>query len=436
MTAHTLFEEFRFIWELVAANFIFLLPFAKRKKHFLPWIALGIPALTALSLIHFPLLDLHTHFSGILYNFVVAFGYLLLTLGVLLLSLRCFCLTIADAIYFCVAGYATQHLVYALVHELVARAAWPRLAEHIPLYVFVSLAACVILFIPIYLGFSPHLRQCGGRMFEDRPYHIISNLLLLTLLIFCTFACQHLFELVEGAQILGAVLGGLVCVLILLIQYGALTAVRTGQERAVIEQMLRDSARHYTHSKELIEYVNRVVHDLKHTLRGLQKAGEGDRQRFINEAEANIQEYQRLVYTDNEVLNTILAEKALACALKQIKLSCSVDGARLEHISVPDLYALLGNAVDNAMECVEQFDAPEKRVISLTIRSQNGFTCIQTNNYCDSQLQRDDGPASDHQDRDGPRLWAEKHPLSGPQIWREYAGGCGGSCVYSANCNP
>lgn len=400
MTPLALFEEFRFIWELLAANLLFLLPFAKRKKHFLPWMALGIPVLTGLSFIHFPLLELRAFLTGTLYHFAVASGYLLLTLGVMLLSLCCFHLTAGDAFYFCIAGYSAQHLVYVLVHELVARMVWPQLTGNLPLYVFVSLAACVILFIPIHLSFSPHLRQCGGQMFEGRPRHIISNLFLLTLMMLCTFSCQYLFDLVEGCQLLGIALGGMVCMMMLSIQYGALYAVRVGQERAVIEQMLRDSARHYSHSKELIEYVNRAVHDLKHTLRSMRQVGTEDRQRFIDEAESNIQEYQRLVYTDNEVLNTILAEKALACAHRQIRFSCSVDGARLDHISVPDLYALLGNAIDNAIECAEQFGAPEKRVISLTIRSQNGFTCLQTNNFCDTQPRRNDGlPVTTKADR-------------------------------------
>ena len=51
----------------------------------------------------------------------------------------------------------------------------------------------------------------------------------------------------------------MVSFLILSIQYQTLAAVRF----AVIEQMLRDSVRHCSYSKELIEYVNRTVHDLK-----------------------------------------------------------------------------------------------------------------------------------------------------------------------------
>lgn len=391
MTAQTVFEEFRFIWELLAADFIFLLPFAKRKKGFVRLVLLGVPALSLLSLIHFPLVELRAVLSGLPYQLAVSSGYIVLAVTAMLFSRLCFFLTVSDALYFCTAGYAAQHFVYVLVHEVLARMVWPFLPERIPAYIFVSLAGCCLFFVPMHITFSSRLSACGGRMFEDKPSRIGSNLFLLVVLMFCTFTCQHMFEFVDDAQILGAVLGGMVCFLILSVQYQTLAAVRSGQERAVIEQMLRDSARHYAYSRELTEMVSRTVHDLKHTLRALRQTDEEERLRFIGETESNLREYERLVYSDNEVLNTILAEKAFACEHRQIRFSCSVDHARLDFLSVPDLYALLGNAIDNAIEAVEQFPDPDKRVVSLTIRSRNGFLCVQTNNCCDTQPQQKDG---------------------------------------------
>ncbi len=275
MTAQSVFEELRFIWELLAADFIFLLPFAKRRKNFAPLVLLGVPALSLLSLIHFPLLALGSSLPGVWGYAAVSSGYILLAVATMLFSRLCFSLTVSDALYFCTAGYAAQHFVYVLVHEVLARAVWPALPERLLLYILVSAAGCCLFFVPMYLTFSPRLTACGGRMFEDKPARIGANLFLLTVLIACTFACQHLFEFVEEARLLGAALGGMVCFLILSVQYQTLSAVRSGQERVVIEQMLRDSGRHYAYSKELIDMVNRTVHDLKHTLRALRQADEG-----------------------------------------------------------------------------------------------------------------------------------------------------------------
>ena len=50
-----------------------------------------------------------------------------------------------------------------------------------------------------------------------------------------------------------------------------------------------------------------------------------------------------------------------------------------------------GNAIDNAIEGVEGLPDPDKWVVSLTIRGQSGFVCIQTNNCCGALPQREDG---------------------------------------------
>ena len=150
--------------------------------------------------------------------------------------------------------------------------------------------------------------------------------------------------------------------------------------------MLRDSERYYTHSKELIDLINRTCHDLKHQLQALRQVSDEERQQFIEATNQNIQLYHQLVNTDSEVLNTILAEKSLYCSNRRIRLSCAIDSVRLDFVSVPDLYTILGNAIDNAIECVSQLADAEKRVISLTIQSRNSFVSIQTNNYCPGPL--------------------------------------------------
>ena len=175
--------------------------------------------------------------------------------------------------------------------------------------------------------------------------------------------------------------------LILSVQYGALVAVRSSQDRAVSEQMIRDAEQHYHHSRELIEYVNRTVHDLKHTLKGLEHGSDQDKIKFAQETAAVIQDYQRLVYSENEVLNTILAEKALLCENNNISFSVSIGNVDLSFLSVPDLYVILGNAIDNAVEGAMQVTDPEKRAISVSIQPKGGFLAIQTNNYFSGSVQ-------------------------------------------------
>ena len=124
---------------------------------------------------------------------------------------------------------------------------------------------------------------------------------------------------------------------------------------------------------------------------------------YIREAQNSIDFYRHLIYTDNEALNTILAEKGLFCQEKGIDFGCAVDDVDLSFIRLPDLYALLGNAIDNAIEYVETQDDPTLRTISMRIERKALFIGIQvTNPYTGEPLSLDELPhthkadAADH----------------------------------------
>ena len=51
-----------------------------------------------------------------------------------------------------------------------------------------------------------------------------------------------------------------------------------------------------------------------------------------------------------------------------------------------DLYIMLGNALDNAVECLTAITDPEKRFLSVNIRRKGGLTLLCLRNYCDHPL--------------------------------------------------
>ena len=368
LDAQRVFEELSFIWGLLASEFVLLSLFARRKTRSLVPLGLGAAFFTLLSFGFFGIRALIV--TGLLprssMRFIFMLWYILLALLTMPLARACFQLTVSDALYICIAGYALRHIIYVLVHELLARVLWPELPGLLPVYAAIALAAFAALLLLVRRIFAPLLELCGGRIFPDTPTTVAAHVALLVLLMFCTFSCQSVFETWEGHRDLGVELGLGVAVLMLCVQYGALRAARSAQERSAIEQMLRHSAEQYALTQEMVEKINRTCHDLKHTLNALKTVSEDERQSYIEEAERNIERYRQLVHTDNEALNTILAEKSLTCDRRSIRLSCTVDCADLDFLSVPDLYALLGNAIDNAVECVDQFqDHPPPKCVRL-----------------------------------------------------------------------
>ena len=399
MTGLEIFEELRFVLELMAAHCALLFPFAKRKDFFPLRFALAIAVLCVCSMGYFPL----QHFTADApYNLrgLYVVWYFFLSFLTVPISRFCFDLSISEALYTYIAGYAVQHIIYVLIHGLTVRYLWPGLAAMLPLYILISAAVTGLVCFAVGSIFAPQLLLCGGRMFEDTKRTIVTLAFVLAVFIGCAFTCQNLFENFAGTQWLGAGLGLMISLLILCLEYGTLRAVRNGQERTVMEQILRDSEGQYDLTREMVEHINRTCHDLKHNLEVLKIISESERQSYIEQTEQDIARFHELVHTDDEVLNTILASKSLYCDNRGVKLSCVVDSTKLDFVSIPDLYALMGNAIDNAVECVEQLPDPNRKLISLTINGTEGFVFIQTNNYCDRTLQMEGGlPVSTKPDK-------------------------------------
>lgn len=106
MDAPRIFEELSFIWELLAAEYVLLLPFARRKTG--SWVPLltGIPVFSLLSFGFFVLRSLQN--AGMLpqgvFQYVFMLWYILLALLTMLFARVCFQLTVSDALYICIAG--------------------------------------------------------------------------------------------------------------------------------------------------------------------------------------------------------------------------------------------------------------------------------------------------------------------------------------------
>lgn len=124
----------------------------------------------------------------------------------------------------------------------------------------------------------------------------------------------------------------------------------------------------------------------KHQLKALEVAGEDERQEMLQEMKKAVVFYDAAVHTGNEVLDTILTEKSVLCVNRNIRLSCMADTNRLGHMRVIDLYTMLVNAIDNAIECVDRFADDEKKVISLLVREQGGMLYISVENYFEGEL--------------------------------------------------
>lgn len=136
-------------------------------------------------------------------------------------------------------------------------------------------------------------------------------------------------------------------------------------------------------SKENIELINIKCHDIKNQIATL-----GDRvpQEEIRELERAVDIYDMAFKTGNEALDVLMVEKLMVCENKNIRLDCMMDGKLLSFMKQSDVYALFGNAVDNAIEAVERIVNEERRYISVRVRMEKGMLVIHFENYYEGEI--------------------------------------------------
>lgn len=61
-------------------------------------------------------------------------------------------------------------------------------------------------------------------------------------------------------------------------------------------------------------------------------------------------------------------------------MHCVIDGKKLFFMDSIDIYALFGNAIDNAIECVEKFSEKEMRFIDICVVEKQHFLYIRFSN--------------------------------------------------------
>ncbi len=163
------------------------------------------------------------------------------------------------------------------------------------------------------------------------------------------------------------------------------------KELEIMGLLWQKEKEHFQLSKENISYMNQKVHDLKHHILAMRSADKDEIERYLTELEGSVRIYESIVHTGSAVLDTILTEKSLYCKDHGITISCMADGSQMEFMHTVDLYAVLGNALDNAIEEVEKFQEQEKRQIDVVIYRKQQFLAMHITNPMEGGLEYEEG---------------------------------------------
>ena len=177
-----------------------------------------------------------------------------------------------------------------------------------------------------------------------------------------------------------------ICVFLLFAEFQILYAGRTEARLALEQRLLQERGRQYRINRETIDAINLKCHDIRHQIRGIGRGGAQIDPSVIEDIAHEVSIYDSSVSTGNDALDTILTEKSLACEHDGIELGVMADGAALNFMQPAELYALFGNALDNAIEAVRPLRDPGMRSISLVVRRRGSMVSVHVENFYEEPL--------------------------------------------------
>ena len=303
----------------------------------------------------------------------------------LLFAVMCCRIKVSEALYAASSAYLTQHLSYCLYTLMV-----PGSAERLdfrPGWLYILIYGLV--YAASYLLFARRLPTHGR--YDLKVTHSIGMTAgaLLVSLVFSSFA-QQLQPENESLYRVSLLYAIAFCVYALWAQLSQQKRLTLRRDLDIQQQLWAQQKVQYETAMRNVDVINQKCHDLKHQIAALKLiSDDAQRDSSIHSLEQSVLIYDAITESGNRILDAVLTEKTLLCEAKGIELTCMADGKCLEHMDAVDLYTIVGNILDNAVESAAQLPDPEQRTISFMAFSRAGLIFLQVENYYQGELSFD-----------------------------------------------
>ena len=232
-----------------------------------------------------------------------------------------------------------------------------------------------------------------ARLYKKYSKYIIRtfNIIVLGILLFLVvnvanvYVVQHIWWDSKLRAVLAVTLI-IFCILFDTLVVGGFRVMEHRQETTIIKATLNSKVREQEMMESNINFINMKCHDLRKELRRLKdkKGNLTDEDFCLLEESLNF--YDSSVKTGNVNIDALIQEKLIYCNSAGIEFTSLVNGEAFEEMASSDIYFLLVNIIDNAIEAAESFGEKEKRVISLTASRKQGFLFIEETNYYQGEI--------------------------------------------------
>lgn len=373
-----------FVGELLLATSVYVFKL-RRRNHFWLWLVLCLSCFIgfAYSWSLIPYINSVTSIIfSILFFFIAFFGLI----GSLM---ACFKVNIQAAMFLGTAGYAMQHFTYKLIQIVIGS-----IEKGIPSFVdnnygiYGIYASFVIISLPIFYNmFGKKIHNNETLIIEDSRLLIISIILII-----CTVILNLIYESFVKVSnltlfIVGCLFDMVCCFLTLFIEFEMLKSKEISEAYIQMKTIWESEKKQLEISKENMDYMKILAHDLKHELNESTLLISKDK---VDELNRRIAAFGNSIKTGNDILDLVIAERTLIVQKENINLSIIADGSVLSNMKQSDCYSLFMNIMDNAIDAVKELPK-DQREISLAVRESMGMILIHEVNPFQGTLNFKDG---------------------------------------------
>ena len=377
---NTMFE----IWDLISYAVQLILAgtiviiFSPRKKYWGLRYAVSAALFILVSLFM-------NHFSRNIMEVIGFVGYWSLYIaGVLFQIFMCTEYNMRQVLYYSIVALAVQHVAFDICEIFDAIFGRIQVID-------------IVVYILIYGIFAFVIKRIFAKMeaksFKQTDLVPIITIMMIVLFVSVMYKGNTFYDVeFSWNYVYYRIVDALCCVYILWTQGTRRLSEYYASELEGINKAFMIQKEQFKIKQETIDSINRKCHDLKHQIEAIHHMEkDSDKEAFYKELKKDIMIYDVAIDTGNEALNVLMMDKGLYCCEHDIQLSCMADAGSLSFMKLEDVYAIFGNALDNAITAVEKISDKEKRVINLKVLNQNNMFMLQLQNYYNDVLSFEDG---------------------------------------------
>lgn len=163
--------------------------------------------------------------------------------------------------------------------------------------------------------------------------------------------------------------------------------MRLKMNMGVLQSLLDRQYEQYQQFKVNNEQMQQVYHDIKHLINYIRSVSVSQKyEKELRSVEQTVSNFETQYDTGNPVLDVVLSSKKMMCRSALITMECYMDAREMDFLDTAQICTIFGNALDNAIEYESRIEETEKRLIKVSVFSENHFLVIKISNYCEETI--------------------------------------------------